>query len=190
MPRRSSQFHNCTAIWGGRGARVVRAGRVPDKLSRGDGLSGGWGARACLPFAIVRRRRVMFCKTPGVGRACRAILDSDVEDLPESSQVSEARPGAPGTSGDPNGGQIPYIPYNPNAIPIPGGLGTAPNKPTPTPQQKEQQLKDELGHGCTVVSGLLVLGDAAIVFSGQGYLAPASLSLSFHAWAACGLATW
>ena len=112
------------------------------------------------------------------------------DDLPESSQVSESRPGAPGTSGDPNGGQIPYIPYNPNAIPIPGGLGTAPNKPTPTPQQKEQQLKDELGHGCTVVSGLLVLGDAAIVFSGQGYLAPASLSLSFHAWAACGLATW
>ena len=56
--------------------------------------------------------------------------------------------------------------------------------------QNKQQLKDKIGHGCTAVSGLLLLGDAAILFSGQEYLVPAALSLSFHVWAACGVATW
>ena len=57
-------------------------------------------------------------------------------------------------------------------------------------QQQQQKLKDKVGHGCTVVSGLLVLGDAAILFSGQEYLAPWSLSVSAHVWAAFGWLTW
>ena len=58
-----------------------------------------------------------------------------------------------------------------------------PNKPTPEQQKQQQELKDKIGHGCTVVSGALILGDAAILFSGQEYLTPSALSLSFHVWA-------
>ena len=58
-----------------------------------------------------------------------------------------------------------------------------PNKPTPEEQRQRQELKEKIGHGCTVISGALILGDAAILFSGQEYLTPSALSLSFHVWA-------
>jgi len=80
----------------------------------------------------------------------------------------------------------PQGPANPGT-----GSGSGGGGPTPlTPQQKHQQLKDKIGHGCIVVSGLLVVGDIAILVSGQEYLAPAAASLSLHVWAGCGLLTW
>ena len=77
------------------------------------------------------------------------------------------------------------------------GIGSGQNSPSrtnpapsPTNPQAGQQQQKRIGHDCTIASGLLMAADAAILFSGQEYLAPASLSLSFHVWALCGLATW
>lgn len=79
--------------------------------------------------------------------------------------------------------------HGPSAGTVAGGAGQA-GTPNGDEQQKLQQQKDKVGHGCTIVSGLLVLGDAVILFSGQEELAPWSLSLSLHVWAACGWVTW
>lgn len=87
-------------------------------------------------------------------------------------------------------------PERPDSVASDEWYPPSPNNSTPKPQaqqtqqQQQQQLKDKVGHGCTVVSGLLVLGDAAILFSGQEELAPYALSYSAHVWAACGWLTW
>jgi RHS repeat-associated protein len=192
--------------------RYAYAGNMPTNTIDPSGLSycivgaGGWD-----PYggSII----------PAPPEACVSYPDDDYFDIINGAGNSHITPPPLGTSGQItcDGVACGYVFYTdtltntapPGAgsqlmgTPTPyafGGAGAPSNPSTPptsrlamvsTPQQQQEQaLKDKIGHGCTAVSGLLVLGDAAILFSGQEYLAPAALSLSFHVWAACGLLTW
>ncbi len=108
---------------------------------------------------------------------------------PQIDQLLRLIPIMPGQSPPPSSGVLANTTNNSETGPAPSNPPT-PKPPPPTPQQQEQQLKDKIGHGCTVVSGGLMLGDLAITFTGQEYLVPAAWSISAHVWAACGWLTW